>query len=274
MTRHGAAFAAMLGCTLLGHRRNRLAVVLAGAFIPVWIAVTHVCASARTVRFPLDAAVSQAAAQANHVGQVTNALGAVTMVSGFMMFMETFKAGEMDRRLVLAGYPRVPLLLAKVAALVVVAVLLALYTTALLVVSTPVRQPAPLALAALGAGLAYGGIGLLLGTVVRGELEGFFLVIMLGLLDTGLQNPSLNVVDVAGRGALPLYGANQSALAGAFTSAGPWDHALLPLVWSAAAGALALAVFHVRTRSYGTAVAAAPPAPPETAAPVLPPVSG
>lgn len=259
MTHHWAAFAEMLRCALLGHLRNRMAMLLAGAFIPVWIAVTHLCASSRAVRFLLDAAGARAVAQANHVGEVTNALGAVTMVSGFMMFMETFKAGEMDRRLVLAGYPRLHLLLAKVAALTLVAALLTLYTTALLCLALPVEQTGPLALAVFGAALAYGGIGLLLGSLVRGELEGFFLVIMLSLLDTGLQNPTLGVVEMAGRNALPLYGANQTALIAAFTHHSQWDHALLPLAWSAAASVLALLVFYTRTRSYGTPGAASLP---------------
>ncbi|MCP9958113.1 hypothetical protein [Streptomyces sudanensis] len=247
---HRTAFTEMLRCTLRGHLRNRLAVLLAVAFIPAWITVARVCASDRPVRFPLDSAGVTVLAPAHHVGQVANALAAVTLVTGFTMFMETFKAGEVDRRLLLAGYPRLPLLMAKVTAVALVAALLALYTTAVLWASLPVRQPVPLGLAVLGAGLVYGGIGLLLGSLVRGELEGFFLVIMLSLVDTGLQNPVLNVADLAGLTALPLYGANQSALASAFTALTPWPHALLSLVWSAATGALALLVLQVRTRSH------------------------
>ncbi|MCQ0024628.1 hypothetical protein M4914_17810 [Streptomyces somaliensis DSM 40738] len=259
---HRTAFTEMLRCTLRGHLRNRMAVLLAVAFVPAWIAVARLCASDRAVRFPLDSAGTAVLAPANHVSQVANALAAVTLVTGFMVFMETFKAGETDRRLLLAGYPRLPMLVAKVTAVALVAAVLALYTTALLWGSLPVRQPGPLALAVLGAGLVYGGIGLLLGALVRGELEGFFLVIMLSLVDTGLQNPVLNVVDLAGLTALPLYGANQSALAAAFTSSAPWSHALLSLAWSAATGALALLVFRVRGRSHrGTRPAPAAGAP-------------
>ncbi|WP_031055885.1 integral membrane protein [Streptomyces ochraceiscleroticus] len=250
MSLHRAAFAEMLRCTLLGHLRNRLALLLAVVFIPAWIAVARLCAPDRPLRFALDAAGTDALARASHVSEVANALAAVTLVTGFVMFMETFKAGELDRRLLLAGYPRVPMLLAKVAAVALIAALLALYTTALLWFALPVRQLGPLALAVLGAGLAYGGIGLLLGSLVRGELEGFFLVIMLSLVDTGLQNPVLNVADLPGLAALPLYGANQLALAAAFTSLAPWSQGLLSLAWSAGAGSLALLVFHARTRSH------------------------
>ncbi|GAA0450495.1 hypothetical protein [Streptomyces olivaceiscleroticus] len=250
MRLHGAAFTEMLRCTLLSHLRNRLALLLTIVFLPGWIAVARLCASDQVLRFSLDSAGSDVLARANQVSQVTNALAAVTLVTGFVTFMQTFKAGGVDRRLILAGYPRVPMLLAKGAAVALIAALLALYTTAVLWVSLPVHQLGPLALAVLGAGLAYGGIGLLLGSLVRGELEGFFLVIMLSLVDTGLQNPVLNVADLSALAVFPLYGANQLALAAAFTTSTPWSYGLLSLAWSAGAGALALLGLHARSRSH------------------------
>ena len=172
------------------------------------------------------------------------------MVAGFVTFTETFQSRQMDRRLLLAGYPRLPMLLAKLAAVALTAALLALYTTILLWISLPVRHAFPLALALAGAGLVYGGIGLLLGSLVRGELEGFFLIIMLSLVDTGLQNPVFNtLMDVVGVSALPLYGMNQLALSSALTSQSAWSHGLLSLTWSAATGALALLVLHTHRPS-------------------------
>ncbi|MFH9657693.1 hypothetical protein ACH4NF_16410 [Streptomyces sp. NPDC017248] len=250
MTYRRPAFTEMLRCTLLGHLRSRMAMLLAVAFIPGWIMVARLCAPDRAVRFSLQAAHAEVQAPANQVSQVVNALAAVTLVTGFSMFMETFKAGEMDRRLVLAGYPRLQMLLAKITAVALATALVAVYTTAVLRGSLPVQQLGPLTVAVFGAGLAYGGIGLLLGSLVRGELEGFFLVIMLSLVDTGLQNPVLNVADLTGLNALPLYGACQSALAAAFTSVTSWSYGLLSFAWSAAAGALALCAFQARTRSH------------------------
>ncbi|MGW1594419.1 hypothetical protein [Streptomyces sp. NPDC002343] len=217
------AFTELLRCTLLGHLRNRLALALAVAFIPVWIAVARLCTSDQVVSIRLDAISVPVSAPASQLGQVASALGAVTMVAGFITFTETFQSRHVDRRLLLAGYPRLPMLLAKLTAIALTAVTLAL----------------------AGAGLAYGGIGLLLGSLVRGELEGFFLIIMLSLVDTGLQNPVFNtLMDVAGVSALPLYGVNQLALSSALTPQTPWSHGLLSLAWSAATGALALLVLH------------------------------
>lgn len=244
------AFTELLRCTLLGHLRNRLALALAVAFVPLWIAVARLCTSDQVVRIWLDAISAPASAPASQVGQVASALGAVTMVAGFITFTETFQSREMDRRLLLAGYPRLPILLAKLAAVALTAALLAVYTTILLWISLPVRHAGPLGLALTGAGLAYGGIGLLLGSLVRGELEGFFLIIMLSLVDTGLQNPVFNtLMDVAGVSALPLYGVNQLALSSALTPHIPWSHGLLSLTWSAATGALALLVLHTHRPS-------------------------
>ncbi|MFH0515600.1 hypothetical protein ACHBTE_00235 [Streptomyces sp. M41] len=245
-----SAFTQLLRCTLLGHLRNRLALVLAVAFIPVWITVARLCTSDQVVRISLDTISAPVSAPAGQVGQVASALGAVTMVTGFITFTETFLSRQLDRRLLLAGYPRLPMLTAKLAAVALTAASLAFYTTVLLRISLPVRHAAPLALALAGAGLAYGGIGLLLGSLVRGELEGFFLIIMLSLVDTGLQNPVFNtLMDVAGVSGLPLYGVNQLALSSALTPHIPWSHGLLTLTWSAATGALALLVLHIQRPS-------------------------
>ncbi|MEU2791710.1 hypothetical protein [Streptomyces sp. NPDC007100] len=268
MRPYPAAFAEMLRCTLLGQLRNRTALLLAVAFIPAWVAVARLCASDQAVRFPMGSLGTTAVAPASDISQIVNALAAVTLVTGFVTFMETYKAGEMDRRLLLAGYPRVPMLLAKAAGVALITTVLALYTVTVLWASVPVRQWGPLALGLLGAGLAYGGIGLLLGSLVRGELEGFFLVIMLSLVDTGLQNPVFTVVDLSGLEALPLYGANQLALAASFTSRTPWSYGLFSLAWSTGTSALALLVLHLRTRSHcaGRAAAATGVPAPVTAA--------
>ncbi|MER6186468.1 hypothetical protein [Streptomyces sp. NPDC001652] len=244
------AFTELLRCTLLGHLRNRLALVLAVAFIPVWIAVARLCTSGKVVRIWLDAISAPVSAPASQLGQVASAVGAITMVAGFITFTETFQSRQTDRRLLLAGYLRLPMLLAKLAAVALTAALLALYTTILLCISMPVRHKFALAVALAGAGLVYGGIGLLLGSLVRGELEGFFLIIMLSLVDTGLQNPVFNtLMDVAGVSALPLYGVNQLALSSALTPRSAWSHGLLSLTWSLTTCALALLVLHTHRPS-------------------------
>ena len=63
---------------------------------------------------------------------------------------------------------------------------------------------------------SYAALGLLIGVLVRGDLEGFFLIIMTALLDTFLENPVDN--PLANKPILeffPTYGPTQLAAAGA-----------------------------------------------------------
>ncbi|WP_327420239.1 hypothetical protein OG763_03415 [Streptomyces sp. NBC_01230] len=81
-------------------------------------------------------------------------------------------------------------------------------------------------------------------------LMGFFLIIMLSLVDTQPAESRLQkLMDVTGMSALPLYGVNQLALSSALTSHIPWSHGLHSLTWSAATGALALLVLHTHRPS-------------------------
>lgn len=251
MSRWWQAFGTACWFSLVGHARNRLAVVLAVAFLPTWIWLLRSVAVHAPVTFAVPATGGRLSADTNHVMQITGALNAVTVIIGFMMFMATFKAGELDRRLVLAGFPRGPLLLAKAAGLVIISVVLGLYCTALLCWSWPVQRPVPMAAAVVAAGLVYGGLGIMLGSVLRGELEGMFIVIMTSIIDLGLQNPSANpLTDQPGLFALPLYGPMQTSLAAGFTSAVPPRYLGGGLLWFTTTCTAGLALFCLRTRSY------------------------
>ncbi|MGW1871599.1 hypothetical protein ACWCPS_39585 [Streptomyces mauvecolor] len=221
-------------------------------FVPLWIWLVRSVAYAVPIRFRLNAVGHDVVVDANHLNQVSGALNAVTVITGFMMFFATFKAGELDRRLVLAGFPRAQLLLAKVAALVLVAAVLALYATVLLWLSWSVRQFWPLATSMYAANLVYGGIGIMLGALLRGELEGMFIVIMTSIVDLGLQSPALNpLANQPGLWILPMYGPMQVAIAAAFTDEWPLRHLMFGLAWCLATSAVGLSVFCSRTRTHG-----------------------
>jgi ABC-2 type transport system permease protein len=113
-------------------------------------------------------------------------------------------------------------------------------------------QPLALALVLLGflgAALAYGALGLLLGVLVSNELAGFFVIIMLSLIDTFLQNPIGNpTANKAIVEFFPSYGPTQIAVAGGFAHLMPWTELGLSLLWPLAFVAIAFVVFWWRTR--------------------------
>ncbi len=93
----------------------------------------------------------------------------------------------------------------------------------------------------------YAALGLLIGVLVRGDLEGFFLIIMLAMLDTFLENPVDN--PLANKPILeffPSYGPTQFAAAGAFHHQVLAGMAGVSLAWTAAFALLGLAVLRLR----------------------------
>lgn len=251
MKHQWTAFTVALGFTLTGHLRNRLAMGMTAFFIPTWIYVVRATALDKSITFQTSALGVEVTASMNRTIQISSALHAVTVIAGFMMFMATFSARDMDQRLVLAGYPRSHLLAAKLVALLLITAALTCYSTGLLLLSWQLTQPWAVAAALAAAILAYGGLGLMAGFLLRGELEGFFVVVMATLVDVGMQSPVSNPAgNQTGLNALPLYGPAQAALASSFTHTPSLTCAARALTWFTATSALAALIFQLRTRHY------------------------
>jgi hypothetical protein len=108
---------------------------------------------------------------------------------------------------------------------------------------------AAIALAFAVIALEYGGLGLPIGVTVRGDVEGFFLIIMGSLVDTFLQNPLQN--PLANKPVLqyfPSFGPMQFATGGSFGHPGLYGDLAIGLAWAATFTAIALFLFTLRTR--------------------------
>jgi hypothetical protein len=180
---------------------------------------------------------------------ISGSLNAVTLITGFMMFSMAHRAGGFDQRLVAAGCPRPALLLAKLASLLVAAAAIAGWATVVILWYWAPAQPWLFYLGLLTAALTYGGIGLVLGVFLPGELEGMFTIIMISIIDLVLQNPIINpAADKDLVVFLPTYGSMQTCVAAGFTDAFPLAQVLLFPIWLGACVMVGLAAFHSRTR--------------------------
>jgi hypothetical protein len=235
---------------LIEQARNRFAMLLAILFVPVWITMARLFIATDPVRFKLDATGQMLTVNGNKIFQITGALNTVTLIVGFMMFAATFKSGDFDRRLALAGYPRSHLLLAKVTTLVLASALVAAYATAIISVYWQPRTPWLLAAGLFGAAMTYGSLGVVLGTLLRREVEGMFAIVMISIIDVTLQNPvatpaaDSNIIRF-----LPSYGAMQTSTAAGFSTTRPLSHLTVQLVWFACTALISLIAFHQRTRT-------------------------
>ncbi|MEV6907450.1 ABC transporter permease [Amycolatopsis sp. NPDC051071] len=239
-----------VGFEISQHARNRLALLLVVFFIPFWLLVVHVVLPDRPLAFHSAVVDRSIDVDADQLVLVSGAINAVTLIVGFMMFTAVRRSNDFDQRLVLAGYSRPCLLLAKLIALALVAAVVSAYATVVMTFFCDPHSVWALDLSLLSSGLTYGGLGVVLGLALSTELAGMFVIIMTSLVDVMVQNPILNPAESVGvLRYLPTYGAMQSGVAATFTDSGSAGHLLLGPLWFLMFALLALAAFHRRTRN-------------------------
>jgi hypothetical protein len=243
--------ATALRFALRNQTRNRLAWLLLVLFVPAWYilmvgAVTH-----KPLTFKLFATGARLHVDGRELSLLTAGLNTLTIITGFAVFIAIRRALPLDRRLVFAGYRQSVLVTAKSLATLMIAAAVAAYASLVLLAFW---QPSLGGWASVLAGFTvmaaeYGALGLLLGVLVHGDLEGFFLIIMGSLVDTSLQNPVGN--PLANNPVLqyfPSFGPMQVTVGGTFAHTTLWADLVLGVAWAAAMFAAALVVFRLRTR--------------------------
>ncbi|WP_063045132.1 hypothetical protein [Nocardia pseudovaccinii] len=235
---------------LIEHARNRFAMLLVAVFIPLFVTLAGLIITDTQVPFRLRDTDIVVRPNGNELAQISGALTAVCLIIGFMMFAATFSSGAFDRRLCMAGFPRVALGLAKIACLVVAALTVSAYATVAICFSWSPHQPILLAAALFCDAMTYGALGVVFGTLLRREVEGMFAIAMISCFDMVVQNP---IASIGADGDfvrwLPSYGAMQASTAAGFSENTPFAGLAVQLAWFSASVLVGLVAFHLRTRS-------------------------
>ncbi|MFI1370145.1 ABC transporter permease [Streptomyces griseochromogenes] len=269
MTRWWSCFRTALRFALIEQARNRLALLIVVLFVPLWTTLAFTVVARTPLRFRIRPVGRTVVMDGNILVQINGALQALTLVIAFMMFVATARSALFDQRLVRAGYPRSCLALAKCTALILVAVLVAAYTTAWMHLFWRPEQPLLLAAGMFTGALIYGGIGIVLAAVLRSELAGMFLAIMISSIDLVMQNPLINPdADSPVVRFLPAYAAAQTSVAAGGLPVVPSSCLLVGAGWAVGMAALGMAAFAVRTRTHHPGTAQGSLAGVEPAAPV------
>ena len=237
---------------LRNQSRNRLAWLLLVAFVPAWYLLMLAITGHTTLTFRLFATGRVLTANGGHLTLITAGLNSVTIIVGFAVFAAIRRTLAFDKRLVFAGYRQATLIAAKASAIAIVAAAVAAFTSLVLLAFWRPALSGWLAILAAFTviALGYGAFGLFLGVLVRSDLEGFFLIIMGGLMDTFLQNPLGN--PLANNPVLewfPSFGPTQFAVGGSLGHTALWGHLALGLAWPAVFAAAGLVIFWIRTRT-------------------------
>jgi len=233
--------------SLAGQIRNRFAWILLVAFVPVWYLLIGSMISHTPVAFRLRAIGATVAVDGHNLTLITAGLSSITLITGFVVFATVRRSRSFDRRLVLAGYRPSALIAAKTSGALVQAVAIGAYAALIMMLFWRPAGVWAIAAAFMLAAATYAALGLLIGVLVRGDLEGFFLIIMISMLDTFLENPVDN--PLGNKPILvffPSYGPTQFGAAGAFHHQALAGMAAVSLAWTAAFALLGLVVLRLR----------------------------
>ena len=249
-----AQFIATLRLSLIEQKHNRFAMLLLLLYLPSWYGIIAAL-SEGSIAFKLRAFNVLITSSQESLALLTGMLNATTLIMGFVGLSVVRQSEAVDQRLVLCGHSRVALVLGRLIALAFASFLVALYAVAVLALFSPPRHFMVVAAGTFGAVLAYVAIGMLTGVVMPGDLEGFFFIIMLSIVDTFLQNPigsaaaNKEIVEF-----FPSYLPMQIVVGGALSNFVAWWQFWASLGWAAGVGFLGLIAFWYRTRTARRAV--------------------
>jgi len=238
-----------LRLTLIEQAHNRFAMLLLAVYLPTWYGVIYGLTDDASIGFQLRAFHFFVATSQHRLGLITGMLNATTLIMGFVSLSAVRRSALVDQRLVLCGYSRGALILGRLVAFAVASALLSVYAVIVLEAFTPTQLPGVVVAGVFGAVLTYAAIGVLAGVISRGDLEGFFFIIMLSLVDTFIQNPIGN--PAANRAVVeyfPSYLPMQIVVGGAIANRVAWWQLGGSLGWAVGLGVLGLAGFWQRTR--------------------------
>lgn len=233
--------------------RNRIALLLLVLIPALFLAFVELTTTDRPITFALASAGpgSPVLASQRHEALVFVGLAAVGVLTAFLALDLLQRDLGVTHRLVRCGYRPREIVAARLAVLVLVVVLIA---TLLAAIVRALFAPANLAAVWAGfllGGWVYGCYGLLAGALVRRELEGILVVVLLANLDVGwLQNP-IYYADAPHQAVirvLPAHYPSQVSMLAAFTDQPVGGAAARAFAYGAVLLAVALFVFHRRMR--------------------------
>lgn len=243
-------FAAALKFSFKEQLTNKFAFGLLVAFVPIWYWMLGAITPDTKVAFKFQATHSFLQANGHDLILLTAGLNVLTMILGFMFYHSAHRSLSFDKRLARAGLGRFGFILAKATALLIVTAIVALYTVLILIAFWHFpNNTFEVWLSFWLVSLIYASLGLLLGMLLKSELAGFFIIIMVSMMDTFLQNPIGN--PAANKDFLkyfPSYSSTQLGVAGGFTHLFPSSQVLLAVGWFVGFLLVGLGIFYLRTR--------------------------
>jgi hypothetical protein len=207
--------------------RRRIVILLFLVIPSVFYAVTYLTTNMMPIPFQLAAVEGEAGLMvpARHIGLVFMGLASTGVLAAFLSMSLIQRNVQVTRRLIICGYTSLEISLSKLLVMFAIIVVVGFYVSSMLRIFFHPQSYLFVCFGFILVGFVYGSYGLLIGSLLRGELEGILLVTLLANIDVGwLQNPifysgALNKALIRG---LPAFFPSQVSIISAFS-----DHSIL-----------------------------------------------
>lgn len=233
--------------------RRRIVLILLLVIPAVFLTIVELTTSERNLAFHLASLEGETFIRVSEkaISLVFFAVASVGFLISFLGLNLIQKNSEINRRLVICGYHPLELLISNLLSLLVLIILIATYVGILCSVFVQLDHLGNMIFGLALNGFVYGCYGMLVGSIIKGELEGVLLIVLLANIDAGwLQNP-LFYAEAQNQAIiryLPAYFPSQSSIIAAFTDFSAIRANLNSLLYGAGLLALSMLIFFNKMR--------------------------
>jgi hypothetical protein len=233
--------------------RRRIALILL-AFIPaIFLSIVKFTTSERLLPFRLASLSEEVFLEISEKGisYIFFAVASTGFLVSFLAVNLIQKNSEVNRRLVICGYHPIELLISNLLSLFLMIFGIALYVGLLTNAFYPINHLTMFIFGLILTGLVYGCYGMMVGSLIKGELEGILFIVLLVNIDAGwLQNPlfyseAQNQVIIR---YLPAYFPSQTSIIAAFTDYSATNATWNSLLYSSTFLILSMIIFFNQMR--------------------------
>lgn len=233
--------------------RRRIGLVLLAVIPAVFLSTVAYTTTNRVLPFRIAALAKEVFIEVSEreISLLFFAVASVGFLISFLALTLIQKNNEVNRRLIICGYNPMELLVSNLLALFLVIFVIAVYVGLLTSAFFPITHLWRVILGLALTGFVYGCYGLFIGSVIRGELEGILLIVLLVNIDAGwLQNP-LFYAEAQNQTIiryLPAFYPSQSTIIAGFTDYSTMVANFNSLLYGLGFLSLSILIFFIRMR--------------------------
>lgn len=179
------------------------------------------------------------------------AIASVGFLASYLALTLIQKNVSINRRLIICGYHPITILVSHLMVLLALIVVISIYVGLFLIVFFPPENLMLVIVGLILSGWIYGCYGLVIGSLIRGELEGILLIVLLANIDAGwLQNPlfyaeAQNQVIIR---YLPAYFPSQTSILSAFSDYNILNEVGNSILYGLGLFIIAVGIYYVRMK--------------------------